>query len=71
MQQRVVITGMGVVSPIGIGKEEFFTNLTNGISGIDEVFLFDASTFPVRIAAQVRDFSPRKYLEELPQNLLR
>jgi len=62
---------MGVVSPIGIGKEEFFTNLTNGVSGIDEVFLFDASTFPVHIAAQVRNFSPQKYLKEIPLSLLR
>jgi len=71
VQQRVVITGMGVVSPIGIGKDQFFTNLTNGISGIDDVFLFDASTFPVYIAAQVRNFSPQKYLSEIPLSLLR
>ncbi len=62
---------MGVVSPIGTGVEEFFTNLVNGVSGIDEVFLFDASTFPVRIAAQVRDFSPQEYLDDTPEGALR
>jgi 3-oxoacyl-[acyl-carrier-protein] synthase II len=71
MQQRVVITGMGVVSPIGTGVEEFFSSLVNGVSGVDEVFLFDASTFPVRIAAQVRDFSPQEYLDDMPEGALR
>lgn len=71
MQRRAVITGMGIVSPIGTGKEEFFANLINGVSGIDEVFLFDASTFPVHIAAQAPDFSPQKYLRKVSQNLLR
>ena len=52
---RVVITGMGITSPVGTGVETFWSNLTAGISGISHLDLFDASTFPVRIGGQVRD----------------
>ena len=50
---RVVVTGMGVVSPIGVGIERFFDGLAQGRSGIGEVSRFDASTFPTRVAAEV------------------
>jgi 3-oxoacyl-[acyl-carrier-protein] synthase II len=52
---RVVITGMGITSPVGTGVETFWSNLTAGNSGISHLDLFDASTFPVRIGGQVRD----------------
>ena len=52
---RVVITGMGMTSPVGTGIETFWSNLTAGKSGIGQVDLFDTSTFPVRIGGQVRD----------------
>lgn len=55
---RVVITGVGVICPVGKGKEEFWQNLIAGNSGIGRVTLFDASTFPVRIAGEVKDFEP-------------
>lgn len=53
--RRAVISGVGIVSPIGTGKEKFFNSILNGISGISKLDLFDASTFPVRIAGEVKD----------------
>jgi len=61
---RPVITGIGIVSPIGIGKDEFWKNLLAGETGLDRITLFDASTFPCNIAAEVKDFHPEKYLNE-------
>ncbi|MHC4229349.1 MAG: beta-ketoacyl synthase N-terminal-like domain-containing protein, partial [Planctomycetota bacterium] len=54
--RKVVITGVGVVSPVGSGVEKFWSNLTSGRSGIGPITLFDASTFPIRIAGEVKDF---------------
>src|SRR6184192_1519812 len=54
--RRVVITGMGCVTPIGIGREAFWTGLQNGESGVRRIESFDVSNSPVKIAAQVQDF---------------
>jgi 3-oxoacyl-[acyl-carrier-protein] synthase II len=54
--RRVVITGMGCVTPIGIGREAFWSGLQNGKSGVRRIESFDVSNSPVKIAAQVRDF---------------
>ena len=54
--RRVVITGMGCVTPIGIGREAFWAALQNGESGVRRIESFDVSNSPVKIAAQVRDF---------------
>ncbi len=54
--RRIVITGIGVVSPIGIGHEDFWTGLTSGHSGIGPITLFDVSSFPVRIGGEARNF---------------
>ena len=54
--RRVVITGMGCVTPIGIGREAFWSGLHNGVSGISRIDSFDVSNSPVKIAAQVRNF---------------
>ncbi len=54
--RRVVITGMGCVTPIGIGREAFWNALKNGESGVRRIEGFDVSDSPVKIAAQVRDF---------------
>ncbi len=62
-KRRVVITGMGVVAPNGIGKDAFWNNLINGKSGIKKITLFDASSFPTQIAGEVRDFEPFLYME--------
>jgi 3-oxoacyl-[acyl-carrier-protein] synthase II len=56
--RRVVVTGMGVVAPIGIGKDAFFEGLSEARSGIGPIRAFDASTFPTRIAGQVPLLDP-------------
>src|SRR3989442_2482612 len=54
--RRVVITGMGCVTPIGLGREAFWSGLQNGKSGVRRIETFDVSNSPVKIAAEVRDF---------------
>ncbi|HCF50967.1 MAG TPA: beta-ketoacyl-[acyl-carrier-protein] synthase II [Syntrophomonas sp.] len=61
-ERRVVITGLGVVSPVGLDKDEFWSNLLAGKSGIGLIDRFDVSQFPTRIAAQVRNFDVQKYI---------
>ncbi len=58
MERRVVITGLGVVSPVGIGVEEFWNSLLTGKSGIAPITEFDTTDFPVKIAGEVKDFDP-------------
>jgi len=57
-----VITGLGIVSPIGIGKVDFWRNLCAGRSGFDTIEQFDASSFPCKIAAEVKQFRAEDYL---------
>ena len=54
--RRVVITGMGCVTPIGIGREAYWNGLRNGESGVGRIEAFDVSDSPVKIAAEVRGF---------------
>src|SRR5271155_1457204 len=54
--RRVVVTGLGVVAPNGIGKEAFWSACVNGKSGVGPIRSFDASAHPVKIAAEVPDF---------------
>lgn len=63
MPNRVVVTGVGVISPIGTGKDKFWNALTSGQSGIGQITRFDASEFPTRIAGEVDDFDPADYLD--------
>ncbi|KAB2954442.1 beta-ketoacyl-ACP synthase II [Heliorestis acidaminivorans] len=63
MNKRVVITGLGVVSPVGIGKDSFWNSLIAGESGTGPVTRFDASALPTQVAAEVKDFEPTRYLE--------
>ena len=62
--KRVVVTGVGVVSPIGIGKGPFFESLLWGRSGVRRIESFDITEFPVKIAAEVRDFDPLVFIEK-------
>lgn len=57
-KKRVAITGLGVVSPLGLDVQSTWQNLLNRQSGIDEIKQFDASKFPTYIAAEVKQFSP-------------
>jgi len=59
----VVVTGMGVVAPNGIGVEEFWDTLVHGQSGVRRITHFDASSYPTQIAAEVPDFDPTDYMD--------
>ena len=61
-RRRVVITGLGIVSPVGNSIPEAWDNIVNGRSGISEITRFDASEFPVRIAGEARGFNVADYL---------
>src|SRR5262249_6007730 len=66
MRRRVVITGMGVITPTGHSVSELFEAQVAGRSGAGPIASFDASTFPTKIAAEVKDFSLGKFLREPP-----
>ena len=59
-KRRVVVTGIGVISPNGIGKDKVYQAMCNGVSGVRRVVGFDVSVFNTKIAAEVRDFDPFK-----------
>jgi len=61
MKKRVVITGLGIVAPSGIGLDKFWRNISGGISCVKKVTNFDVSQFVSQIAAQVNDFEPTKF----------
>jgi 3-oxoacyl-[acyl-carrier-protein] synthase II len=61
--RRVVVTGLGVVSPIGIGHDAFWSSLVAGRSGVGAITRFDASKYPTRMAAEVRDFDASAYMD--------
>jgi 3-oxoacyl-[acyl-carrier-protein] synthase II len=62
-RRRVVVTGLGLVSPVGIGVEESWSALVAGKSGIAPITLFDASTYPTRIAGEVKGFDPAQFMD--------
>jgi 3-oxoacyl-[acyl-carrier-protein] synthase II len=62
--RRVVITGIGVVSPLGCGNAKNWDALVNGRSGIGPITRFDASAMPVRIAGEVKDFNPEDFIDK-------
>jgi 3-oxoacyl-[acyl-carrier-protein] synthase II len=62
-RRRVVVTGMGAITPLGNSVEEFWQGCLEGRSGIDYLTQFDASTYPVRIAGEVKGFDPDDYME--------
>lgn len=62
MKNRVVITGIGILSPIGIGVEEFWKATLAGESGVGEISLFDAAHYATRIAAEVKNFNPADFM---------
>ncbi|HLP40273.1 MAG TPA: beta-ketoacyl synthase N-terminal-like domain-containing protein, partial [Fibrobacteria bacterium] len=61
MQRDVVITGMGVVSPIGHTPESYFANLLAGSSGVSSIRRFDASSYSVQFAGEVKDFDATRH----------
>ncbi|MBO0694865.1 MAG: beta-ketoacyl-ACP synthase II [Verrucomicrobia bacterium] len=61
--RRVVITGLGVVTPVGNDVETFWSNLKNGVSGIHTIDAFDTTGYDCRIGGQVRDFDPKPFFK--------
>ena len=64
--RRVVITGLGLITPVGSGRQTFWQALLAGRSGIGPVTSFDTSEFPVHIGAEVKDFAPEPYVRRQP-----
>ncbi len=62
MNSRLVITGISVLSPIGVNKDEFWTNLTKGVSGIKDITLFDVAKYKSKKAGEIADFDAKEYL---------
>jgi 3-oxoacyl-[acyl-carrier-protein] synthase II len=63
-RKKVVITGIGIISPIGIGKEQYWEGLQEGRSGIKPITLFDASRFKVKVGGEITNFDPTAFLEK-------
>ena len=63
--KRVAVTGLGVISPVGNDVPTFWNALCSGTCGIGPITKFDATDYPVKLAAEVRDFDPRQYMEKL------
>lgn len=63
MKRRVVITGLGAVTPIGNTVEEFWANVKAGTVGIGEITKFDTTDYKVKIAAEVKDFVPKEHMD--------
>ncbi|MGE5679061.1 MAG: beta-ketoacyl-ACP synthase II [Pseudomonadota bacterium] len=63
-KRRVVITGIGVISPIGTGKDKFFQSLKDGVCGVGLITRFDTEAYDAKIAAEVKDFDPTEYIDK-------
>src|SRR2546428_12807324 len=61
--RRVAVTGLGFVTPIGSDLETVWSNLVEGVSGVGPITHFDASSYTTRIAAEVKDFEPERYMD--------
>jgi len=64
MSERVVVTGMGVISPIGLNTEEFWQGIKSNKCGIDDITLIDTTAYKVKIAAEAKDFVPENYIDK-------
>ena len=63
-KNRIVVTGMGVIAPIGIGLNKFWDSLIEGKSGVAVIKGFDTYDLPTKIAGEVKDFNPENYIEK-------
>ena len=63
MKRRVVITGMGLITPVGIGVEESWSAICAGKSGIAKITQFDASAYQTQIAAEVKGFNAEDFMQ--------
>lgn len=62
--KRVVVTGMGAITPIGNNVEEFWNNIKDGKVGIDNITKFDTTDFKVKLAAEVKNYNPEDYMDK-------
>ena len=62
MKRRVVVTGIGIISPLGIGVEENWSAVSNGLSGVGPITRFDTESFPVQFAGEVKDFDAERFM---------
>jgi 3-oxoacyl-[acyl-carrier-protein] synthase II len=63
MSRRVVITGMGAITPVGNDVDTFWNSISNGKVGIDTITAFDVTDFKAKLAAEVKDFNPEDYID--------
>src|SRR6267142_3226188 len=63
MKRRVVVTGLGLITPLGTGIQKTWEGICKGASGIDRITTFDTSEYPVQIAGEVKDFNPEDFIE--------
>lgn len=63
MQTRIVVTGVGAITPVGLSAADSWRNVVNGVSGVAPITLFDASDYLVKIACEVKDFQPERYMD--------
>ena len=64
MDRKVVVTGMGVISPVGNDIDTFWNNIISGVNGIGPITRFDTTDYAVKIGAEVKDFDPSQYMEK-------
>lgn len=63
MHRRVVVTGVGAISPVGNSAADMWQNMKTGVNGIDEITIFDTSDMPVHLAGEIKNFDPADYME--------
>lgn len=61
-ERRVVVTGLGIVNPSGIGKDTFWENITHGKVAINRITRFDSSNYPIKVASEIASFDPEEYV---------
>ncbi len=64
MERRVVITGLGAITPVGNNTEEFWKNIKAGKCGIDEITAFDTTNYKVKLAGEVKNYNPEDYFDK-------
>ena len=64
MERRIVVTGIGAITPIGNNVEEFWKGIKEGVCGIDEITLFDTTDYKVKLAGELKNYNPEEYFEK-------
>ena len=64
MERRVVVTGLGAITPIGNNTKEFWKGIVDGKCGIDEITLFDTSKYKVKLAGEIKNYNPEEHFDK-------